>query len=318
MELIFSSDCLLHDTDGHPECIERLAAFRDLPDNVAFPGESFLNLIHTDEHINKVKQSCPQSIPLDNDTLTSPNSFVAACAAVGASITAASTQGFALVRPPGHHAYPSKATGFCLFNNIAIAVQYLINQGKRVLILDIDGHLGDGTRSIFYDNPDVLFCSLHQYPAFPGFGWIDEIGTGKGKGFSINIPLPPGSGDDLFNRGLDYLLPITKNFNPDIVAVSAGFDAHQLDPLLQLRLSLDCYYQIGNWLKSNFHEVFAVLEGGYNLDILPKAILQFVNGINGITPEYMEGNTTSDSEIQSVFNSNLDQLHQILKDYWPI
>ncbi len=318
MELIFSSDCLLHNTGGHPECIERLDSFRDLPDNVAPSGESFLNLIHTDEHINKVKQSCHQSIPLDNDTLTSPNSFVAACAAVGAGITAASTQGFALVRPPGHHAYPSKATGFCLFNNIAIAVQYLINQGKRVLILDIDGHLGDGTSSIFYDNPDVLFCSLHQYPAFPGFGWIDEIGAGKGKGFTINIPLPPGSGDDLFNKGLDYLLPITKNFNPDIVAVSAGFDAHQLDPLLQLRLSLDCYYQIGNWLKSNFNEVFAVLEGGYHLEILPKAIVQFVNGINGIAPEYMEGNTTSDSEIQSVFNSNLDQLQQIIKDYWPV
>ena len=317
MELIFSSDCLLHNTGGHPECIERLDAFRDLPNNVAPPGEQFLELVHTSDYIEKVRQSCANSIPLDNDTLTSPNSYLAACAAVGMSIEAASTGGFALVRPPGHHAYPQRASGFCLFNNIAIAVQFLVNQGKRVFILDIDGHLGDGTSAVFYENPNVLFCSLHQYPAFPGTGWVDEIGSGLGQGFTINIPMPPGSGDDVFWNGLEYVLPIARTFGPEVVAVSAGFDAHQLDPLLQLRLSLECYHQCGMWLRNNFDEVFAVLEGGYNLKILPKAISQFMDGINGNTSKYIEG-TKSDPSIQTAFNRNLDQLHQILKVYWPI
>jgi len=318
MEFIFSSDCLLHNTGGHPECIGRLDKFRDLPNNVVHSGEQFLKLVHTNDHIEKVRQSCMQSLPLDNDTLTSPNSYLAGCAAVGASITAATSGGFALVRPPGHHAYPQRASGFCLFNNIAIAVRFLTNQGKKVFILDIDGHLGDGTSSVFYDNPQVLYCSLHQYPAFPGTGWVDEIGSGRGQGFTINLPMPPASGDDVFRNGLDYILPIARAFGPEIVAVSAGFDGHQLDPLLQLQLSLGCYHQCGAWLRSNFEEVFAVLEGGYNLNILPKAIYQFVDGINGKTPEFMEESTSSDPAVHTAFNRNLDQLHQILKDYWPI
>lgn len=318
MELIFSSDCLLHNTGGHPESIERLDAFRDLANNVAPPGEQFLKLVHTSEHVEKVRQSCMQSIPLDNDTLTSPKSYLAACAAVGASITAATSGGFALVRPPGHHAYADRASGFCLFNNIAIAVRFMTDQGKKVFILDIDGHLGDGTSSVFYDNPKVLYCSLHQYPAFPGTGWVDEIGSDRGQGFTINIPMPPASGDDVFWNGLEYVLPIARAFDPEIVAVSAGFDAHQLDPLLQLKLSLGCYHQCGAWLRSNFDKVFAVLEGGYNLNILPKAIYQFVDGFNGKTPKYLEDPTTSDPSVRTAFNRNLNQLHHILKDYWPI
>ncbi len=172
--------------------------------------------------------------------------------------------------------------------------------------------------AVFYDNPKVLYCSLHQYPAFPGTGWVDEIGSGRGQGFTINIPMPPASGDDVFWNGLEYVLPIARAFDPEIVAVSAGFDAHQLDPLLQLKLSLDCYHQCGAWLRSNFDKVFAVLEGGYNLNILPKAIYQFVDGFNGKNPKYLEDPTTSDPSVRTAFNRNLDQLHHILKDYWPI
>ncbi len=139
MELIFSSDCLLHNTGGHPESIERLDAFKGLQNNNIPAGEEYLELVHTPDHIEKVRSHCNQSIPLDPDTLTSPHSFSAACAAVGASITAATSGGFALVRPPGHHAYPQRASGFCLFNNIAIAVRFLTSQGKKVFILDIDG-----------------------------------------------------------------------------------------------------------------------------------------------------------------------------------
>ena len=210
---------------------------------------------------------------------------------------------------------PNVLPGFALFNNIAIATRYLTNQGKRVCILDIDGHLGDGTSSIFYQDPNVLFCSLHQYPAFPGTGWVDEIGSGPGKGYTINIPLPAGSGDDIFWKGLDYILPIVRTFEPDIVAVSAGFDAHQADPLLQLGLSLDCYYQCGSWLKHNFKEVFAVLEGGYNLDVLPKAILQFVDGFNNKQPQIRRALLPLIKRAISTFDRNMEQLHQILKSY---
>lgn len=318
MELVYTPDCLLHDTGSHPECIERLDAFNNCANSVELNGETFLELVHSKEYIEKVKHHSAESRPLDGDTLTSTHSYRAACAAVGASLTAAISGGFALVRPPGHHAYAQRASGFCLFNNIAIATRYLTNQGKRVCILDIDGHLGDGTSSIFYQDSNVLFCSLHQYPAFPGTGWVDEIGSGPGKGYTINIPLPAGSGDDIFWKGLDYALPITRTFEPDIVAVSAGFDAHQADPLLQLGLSLDCYYQCGSWLKNNFKEVFAVLEGGYNLDVLPKAILQFVDGFNNKQQRNSEGTTTSNQGAISTFDRNIEQLHHILKSYWPV
>jgi acetoin utilization deacetylase AcuC-like enzyme len=318
VKYIYNSDCLLHDTGNHPECSARLQEFKQLAEVEIPDGQGFLTLVHSPSYIDRVKNACRQELPLDADTITSLESYKAACAAVGASVTAAEKGGFALVRPPGHHAYANRGSGFCLFNNIAIATKYLSNQGKKVLILDIDGHQGDGTCDIFYRDPNVLFCSLHQYPAFPGKGWLNELGEAKGKGFTLNIPMPPGSSDDIFWQGLDFLLPIAKSFNPEVVAVSAGFDAHRLDPLLQLRLSLDSYYRCGLWLMENFTNVFAVLEGGYNLDILPKAINQFHAGVNLQPQLYPEQETLSDTNTTASFKQNLDQLHQVAKEYWPI
>ncbi|GJM27630.1 MAG: acetylpolyamine amidohydrolase [Cyclobacteriaceae bacterium] len=317
MEYVFSPGCLLHDTGNHPECIARLREFESLPKIEIVPGDEFLSLVHTSNYIDRVKSASEQALPLDADTITSPGSFEAACTAVGASVIAAETGGFALVRPPGHHAYANRASGFCLFNNVAIATRHLTSQGKKVLILDIDGHQGDGTCDIFYNDPRVLFCSLHQYPAFPGTGWLDQVGTAEGTGFTINIPMPAGSADDVFWQSLDFVLPIAKTFNPDVVAVSAGFDAHRLDPLLQLKLSLNCYYQCGAWLRENFNQVFAVLEGGYNLSILPKAIKQFHAGYNKLPAPYADENTKSDPDTLDSYNYNLSQLRQIAKQYWP-
>ena len=318
MDYIFRSESLQHHTGNHPECAARLYPYRQMSNSEVPAAEPFLELVHSRSYIEKIRQYAQNSLPLDADTLTSTHSFEAACMGVGASIKAADTGGFALIRPPGHHAYPDRASGFCLFNNVAIAVRHLTAQGKKVLILDIDGHLGDGTSFIFYNDPKVLFCSLHQYPAFPGNGWIDETGSGPGQGFTINLPMPPGSADDIFWLGMDFIKPIAKSFDPDVVAVSAGFDAHQLDPLLQLRLSLNCYYRVGRWLSEHFDDVFAVLEGGYNLKILPQAIEQFYQGINQNPELHSEAVTTSNSSVAAVFNRNLEQLHQIAREYWPI
>lgn len=318
MEYIFRSECLLHHTGNHPECADRLFPFRNLSNSEVPAAEPYLSLVHTQSYIEKVRQYAQNSIPLDADTITSPHSFEAACMGVGASIQAAETGGFALIRPPGHHAYPDRASGFCLFNNVAIATRYLADQGKKVMILDIDGHLGDGTSHIFYNDPNILFCSLHQYPAFPGTGWVDEIGTGPGQGYTLNLPMPPGSADDIFWQGMNFIQPIAKAFNPDVVAVSAGFDAHHLDPLLQLRLSLNCYYRCGLWLSDHFSNIFAILEGGYNLRILPMAIEQFYCGINNKPEPHPDTATLSEQSVQAAFNDNLEQLHRIAGAYWPI
>jgi len=277
-----------------------------------------LRHVHSAEHIEQVKNACALEHSLDGDTQTSKDSFQAALAAVTASVKAAYCQGFAFVRPPGHHAYSYKSSGFCLFNGIAVAVQAMINEGKRVLILDFDGHLGDGTSDIFYQSDQVLFCSLHQYPAFPGNGWVDEIGSGSGKGFTVNIPMPPGSGDDLFKQGLEFLVPIAHQFKPQVVAVSAGFDGHILDPLLQLNYSLNSFYHCGRWLSNHFDHTFAVLEGGYNLEVLPKAIKQFVAGVNQQDPPYQEKSTYSTAAVLNKFNDNIEQLHEQLRPYWSI
>ena len=318
MKLIYNKIFLEHDTGTHPENAERLRALGDLMETEINSGERYLKLIHTGDYIERVKNACLSGQPLDPETITSPGSYQAAIHAVGAAVMASETNDFALVRPPGHHAYPSRASGFCLFNNIAIAVQNLVNNNKRVMILDFDGHLGDGTYHIFKETDQVLFWSLHQYPAFPGQGTENDIGTGKGRGFSINVPLPPHSGDDIFQKAIEEFLPIAKKFNPDVVAVSAGFDAHQSDHMLDLRFSLNSYYYIGKLLSREFKNVFAVLEGGYELDPLSKCLYSFLDGINGSKARYSEGHTDSDMLVYQEYEFRAAFLEKNLAEFWNI
>lgn len=319
MKILFDKIFLEHDTGAHPENKSRLISCGDLPQEEIKSGEDYLPLVHTAEYISKIKQACAMGGgSLDPDTIVSKKSYEAAIYAVGATVMASENGDFALCRPPGHHAYPSRASGFCLFNNIAIAAKKLANEGKKVLIVDFDGHCGDGTERIFYDSNEILYWSLHQYPAFPGIGNEDEIGAGKGEGFTINVPLPPGSGDDLFWKAVESILPIARQFAPDVVAVSAGFDAHQSDFLLDLHLSATTYYRLGVMLREEFGNVFATLEGGYNVDYLPRCINNFVNGVNGERIDLEEPLTESSLQVRNEFEARMSRLNKNLSRFWKI
>jgi len=179
--------------------------------------------------------------------------------------------------------------------------------------------VGFGARGIlkaFYNTDKVLFWSLHQYPAFPGGGFVNEIGEGKGKGYSINVPLPPESGDDVFMHAINTFMTIAEQFNPDVIGVSAGFDAHIEDPLLQLLVSANSYYKIGQLLKSKFKNIFAVLEGGYNTTYLPKCLYNFLAGINGEEIYYSENETSSSSSVLNEYHLRIKLLQKELDPYW--
>jgi acetoin utilization deacetylase AcuC-like enzyme len=318
MELIYNKIFLKHKASSHPECPERLAYFdKALKETKLENGEKYLNLIYNKDYISSIKKYSKYKRNIDADTYTNKFSYEAACYAVSAAMLASKKNGFALVRPPGHHATAKKAMGFCLFNNIAIAAQNLANKGKKVLIYDMDGHHGNGTQEIFYDSDKVLYLSTHQFPAFPGTGWFEDIGEGKGKGYTINIPLPPCTGDDLFLKALNEMIPAIKNeFNPDFVAVSAGFDGHHSDQLLQLSLTTNAFYEAGKLLNKNFKNVFACLEGGYNLDFIHKNIIDFVNGINRKPQKFPEQETVSDNDVKNDFKLRMGLLKANLKNYW--
>ena len=307
-----------HDTGMHPENRKRLDVMGDLSDSEISFDEAAPKIIHGEAYIRKVKEYSRTGIPLDRDTHTSPLSYDAAIYAANATIMASETNDLALVRPPGHHAYPHHASGFCLFNNVSIAAQLLAERGKKVLIFDFDGHLGDGTSEIFYSSDKVMYWSIHQYPAFPGHGYVDEMGKEQGKGFTVNVPLPPGSGDDIYMDALTYTLPFAKAFNPDVVAVSAGFDSHQYDLLLQLRLTVDSFYKTGKIITENFKNIFATLEGGYNVEELPKCIHNFLAGINDEEQPYTEAHTESDIKTWGEYEPRIDQLLTSMKPIWNI
>jgi acetoin utilization deacetylase AcuC-like enzyme len=234
--------------------------------------------VHTESHLKLVRDAC-QNHHILAEVHLSPESYQAACSAVGLTILAAERGDFAVIRPPGHHAKPERADGFCLFNNIAIAAQKLANEGKKIFILDIDGHHGDGTQEIFYHSDQVLFCSIHQQFAYPGTGETHETGEGDGEGYTMNFPLPAGSGDREMLEAVEAAIRKAEEFNPDVVGVSAGFDGYIEDRLLGLEYTLDGYYQCGRRLGLSFNHIFALLEGGYHLDI-KKCVEHFIRGVN--------------------------------------
>ncbi len=251
--------------------------------------EAHLRAVHTAQMIELVRWSAtrPRSW-IDHDTYTTSASWDAALMAAGttmavveAVVSGSARNGFALVRPPGHHATPAESMGFCLFNNVAVAARYAINHLGigRVAIVDFDVHHGNGTQDIFYEDDCVFFCSTHASPLYPGTGAEREIGSGKGRGTTLNLPLPHGVGDAGFARLFnEVVIPAILRYRPDLILVSAGYDGHWADPLGPLTLSVAGYAALTTRLMEAAEEVcngriVLVLEGGYHVRALAASVM---------------------------------------------
>ncbi len=301
--LITSDTYKNHNTgNGHPEKIDRVTAIIDNFKKVDNKNliwkkpnkfdEFFLNKTHSIEYINHVKQSFPKKgfVFLDGDTIVSPGSKDATKDAVGSIITAIDgvqnkelKNAFCAVRPPGHHAEKDKAMGFCIYNNVAVGANYLIEKYKykKIAIIDFDVHHGNGTQDIFYDNEKVLYVSTHQYPYYPGSGSHKENGKFNNV---LNIPLAAGTTSEVYLNAYENVLNKIKQFKPEFLLFSAGFDAHIDDPLAQMRLRTEDYYTITKrtleYSKSFCNgRVVSILEGGYDLKALQSSTQRHVDAL---------------------------------------
>ena len=294
--LVYDPIYLEHDTGNHVETSHRLIEIMSLLKNGGIPERTIsipprpasideLLAAHSEKHIAHVKQVGQRGGWLDADTIMSTSSYNTALYAAGGLIEAVDAvwrgdvnSTFALIRPPGHHATQERAMGFCLFNNVAVAAKHALNKTDRVLIADFDVHHGNGTQDIFYDDPRVLYFSIHQYPHYPGTGSIEETGTGAGEGTTVNAPLPGGCGDEeyihLFN---EILIPIAERFKPGLIMVSAGYDPHWADPLSSMQVTTTGFVTLARILNELAGtlcqgKIIFTLEGGYDLAAISQSI----------------------------------------------
>jgi len=306
IDLFYHPASLLHDTGQHPESPARLRAIlRALEQHgwhesdlltPAPVSRAVLERIHDPAYIDTIEKiALSGGAYWDLDTVISPHSYEAAMLGVGAAVAAvdsvmraeAPRASFALVRPPGHHALRRSAMGFCLFNNGAVAADYaVVRYGlSRVMIVDWDIHHGNGTQDAFYDREDVLFFSTHRYPFYPGTGALNETGQGKGRGYTVNVPLPAGVGDRGYARIFSELLvPLARRYLPQLIIISAGYDAHMNDPLGDASVSAAGFAEMASVVRELAGEisecqgrVAAVLEGGYNIEALAESVVATID-----------------------------------------
>jgi acetoin utilization deacetylase AcuC-like enzyme len=296
--IYFRSDTSLeHDTGPHPEGPGRIPAIEaelERRDWLGFERREapavdldVLHAVHPREYVDEVRAMSERGGgSFDADTVASPGSYDAAlhaaggaCALVDALVAGDAPTGFCGLRPPGHHAEHARAMGFCLFNNVAVAAQHAVDRHglERVLILDWDVHHGNGTNDIFYERRDVLFASIHQWPLYPGTGQLCDTGVGDGEGFSMNLPVPSGSGDATWLPLVEHVVvPAARAYEPQLILVSAGYDAHRDDPLATCRLTEESFAAMSRWVVSLAGELGvpfgAVLEGGYDLAALAGSV----------------------------------------------
>ena len=306
--VVYHRDFLKHDPGpGHPESPERLTAIMErlaaekLPERTVgitpeAAEEETVALVHEEEYIRWVAEKCRDGTTyLDRgDTRVCTDSFAVALLAAGAVTAAADwvmkkegRRAFCAVRPPGHHAQTDSAMGFCLFNNVAVCARYLQRRygvGK-VLIVDWDVHHGNGTQNAFYDDSSVFYFSVHEYPYYPGTGGEDEKGAGKGTGYTMNVPLRAGSGDEDYVRAFrEKLVPAAERFGPGIVLVSAGFDAHFADPMAAMCVTEEGFGRLSRIVAdiADRHangRVISVLEGGYDLTAMPASVMRHLRAL---------------------------------------
>jgi acetoin utilization deacetylase AcuC-like enzyme len=273
----------LHPTGSHPERPERLArllqAFPDFVEARA-ASHSELELVHDSDYIERVRSTSElgRSVLLDPDTICTASSFDVARLAAGAAIQAVEQSGFAFVRPPGHHALRERSMGFCLFNNIAVAARFAQRELgiRRLAILDWDVHHGNGTQDEFWADEGVLFVSIHQWPFYPGSGGPDD----EGNATTLNVPLAAGAGDEEYLERLEAIVePAVRGFEPELLLVSAGFDAAASDPIGGMRVTEAGFRELGRRASGLAERLALVLEGGYDVESLPRLVGASLEGL---------------------------------------
>ena len=290
---------LKHETEPHPENPGRLTAIQNRLESSEFYNNLIpiqprkataeeIGMVHDSGYVASVKQSCADEVRnLDADTVISSNSYDAALLSAGAGMKAIDQlidgnihNAFCAVRPPGHHAEQDHAMGFCLFNNVGIAARYAQKTKglNKIFIFDWDVHHGNGSQHSFYSDPSIYYSSTHQYPFYPGTGAKEETGTGDGLGTTLNLPMDAYSDDDDYLSAVENkLIPEIQHYKPDLIIISAGFDAHQNDPLAQIQLTTDCFGKMTELLMGIARDVcdgrlLSMLEGGYDYDALSDSV----------------------------------------------